>query len=192
MATGIMSLYSENSWSRLHSVSTKTRLHWILQGLGSVMALLGIVLEFIYRVKASKGHLETPHAIVGLVSGIFTLISLFNGMATLWSSKLKTYVKPVFLKCFHNCAGLLAFGLGMSWYFKHHSQEIWSIGGFKCLFFRNGVPVPWIRQKSSEETFGRNYSNVVADWDRYFDHFNSNWSCTVVHVASQYRLVAIF
>lgn len=112
MTEAIMSFYSANSWSQFHSNQFKKRIHWILMGIGSTLAIGGMIVEYIYRELADKPHFRSTHALLGLVSFVFTIIGVLNGTATLWSSRLNGYVKASILKCFHNSVGIVAFVTG--------------------------------------------------------------------------------
>lgn len=45
MAEAIMTMYSENSWTKITTRKTKTLIHIFLQVIGSVMAITGISIE---------------------------------------------------------------------------------------------------------------------------------------------------
>lgn len=108
-----MAFYSENVWSSGLSRQSKRTIHWILQLVGSSMAIIGATLEFISRDQKGKVHFKSTHAILGLIAVIFTIIAMFNGISALWSTELKRYVRPVYLKLVHNMVGITAFVVGM-------------------------------------------------------------------------------
>lgn len=110
MCEGIMSLYAHNSWSSLHTRRTQTNLHWILQALGSGMAIAGSVIYYLERTE----HLITTHAVLGFISLIFTGIGLLNGTSALWARQLRGLVKPAYARLGHNVIGILAFTTGMA------------------------------------------------------------------------------
>lgn len=62
MAEGIMTLNKVNSWTYFHSRSTKRTLHWILQGLGTILILIG---NIIIIVTKKSEHFKSAHAITG-------------------------------------------------------------------------------------------------------------------------------
>lgn len=105
-----MALYADNSWSALHTRKTQTHLHWILQALGSSLALAGMIQYFFDRQR----HLISLHAQLGLASGVFTIIGVLNGTSALWARELFRWVKPVYTKLFHNVIGITAFATGMA------------------------------------------------------------------------------
>lgn len=108
MTQAIMAFYSQNVWSRQHTQPVKRLLHWILQAIGSTMAIAGMIIEYVNR----GTHFRSTHSIIGLTAGIFTLIGMLNGVSALWSVELRKYLPPVYLKCFHNLIGIVAFVLG--------------------------------------------------------------------------------
>lgn len=119
MTQSILAFYSENVWSKQHTRKTQKTLHWILQGLGSSAAIVGMIIEFINRWQSNKNHFTSTHSILGLTAFILTLLGMFNGVSALWSVELRTYVKPVYLKMAHNLNGIAAFVLGK----KHLLQK---------------------------------------------------------------------
>lgn len=110
MTEAILAFYSENVWSQQHTRYVKKTSHWILQTVGSLVAILGMIIEFMNKQR----HFTTTHAILGLVAGIFTLIGMLNGVTALFSVELKKRVKPIYFKMAHNITGMAAFVLGKS------------------------------------------------------------------------------
>ncbi len=109
MMEGILTFFPQNIWSTQCDMKTKRYIHWILQTLGSLLALSGICVE---SINYSGKHFHTNHAILGLISGIFLLIGLLNGCAAFWSVELRNLFRPVVLKCFHNFIGMMAIVVG--------------------------------------------------------------------------------
>lgn len=110
MAEAIMSLYSGNSWTQATTRDTKKTIHWVMQVIGSALAIAGISI----RINAKdKDHFQSVHAITGLISMIFLIITCCNGVSALWSRELRTYVKPIYTKLLHNVTAISAFVLGM-------------------------------------------------------------------------------
>lgn len=104
-----MTLLPQNVWSAQYDTQTRRTIHWILQTAGSMLALSGIIVEYVnYQGK----HFATKHAVIGLISGIFLLIGLCNGTMALWSIELRKIFRPVVLKCLHNFIGVTAVVLG--------------------------------------------------------------------------------
>lgn len=112
MAQAIMMFYSQNIWSKRYPRHTQRTFHWILQVIGSSAAILGIIIEYIGRWQKSKNHFISTHSTVGLIAGIFLLVTMLGGISALWSTKLKKYVRPIFIKMAHTFSGIAVFILG--------------------------------------------------------------------------------
>uniref|UniRef100_A0AAG5DHD1 ascorbate ferrireductase (transmembrane) n=1 Tax=Anopheles atroparvus TaxID=41427 RepID=A0AAG5DHD1_ANOAO len=114
MAESLLTLYSANSWTDRYSTVTKRRLHWILQVLGCGAIFAGIVIEIYLKEDAGRRHFRSDHAITGLVSLIFIALSFLNGVAALYTVKIKHIIKPIYVKMFHYLTGIVAFVIGMT------------------------------------------------------------------------------
>lgn len=114
MAEGIMSFYASNTWSQLHSRSTKRHLHWVLQTLGATIAIIGCAIEYWNRSPtATESKWNSIHLVVGYISLFLLGVSLLNGTTAMWSAELRfCWSKPVWSKFVHNLCGLVAFVLG--------------------------------------------------------------------------------
>lgn len=112
MTEAIMSFYSINSWSRAHTRRTKTRIHYVLMGLGALFAWSGMIVMFIFRQQTDRPHISSTHAIFGLISFIVTILGVVSGTATLWSFRLRAYLRPLMSKCLHILLGLIVFVTG--------------------------------------------------------------------------------
>lgn len=110
MAEGILTLYSANTWTRMTTKKTKTTLHWLMQVAGSALAITGNVIEI--RAK-EQNHFVSIHAKLGLVSFVFLVVSMLNGVLSLFSVDLKRFVKPVYNKLFHSTMSVVCFVTGM-------------------------------------------------------------------------------
>lgn len=61
MAEGILALAPGNVWSYFFTRRTKTILHWVLQALGAIFALTGMIVEYRNRNR----HFRSIHAKLG-------------------------------------------------------------------------------------------------------------------------------
>lgn len=113
MTQAILVFYSENVWSKQHTRQTRKTFHWILQAIGSLAAIIGIIIEFIGRSLKSKSHISSTHSTIGLIAAISTFVGMFSGIHALYSMELKKYVRPVYSKLAHNLNGIIAFSLGI-------------------------------------------------------------------------------
>lgn len=51
--------------------------------------------------------------IIGLVSAIFLCLSILSGCSALFSGKIKTFLRPIFSKFFHNVFAIFSFIFGI-------------------------------------------------------------------------------
>lgn len=110
MLEGIMMFYSENVWSSHINKPAKRCIHWIIQVMGSLLALSGILVKY---VNNNGKHFHTTHSTIGLISGIFLLISLCSGVIALKSFSLRNVIRPALVKFLHYTVGSLAIVLGI-------------------------------------------------------------------------------
>lgn len=61
MTESILSFYTENSWSVIHASKTKRTIHWVLQVIGSIFAIIGTWVLYVGR----RRHFSTLHSITG-------------------------------------------------------------------------------------------------------------------------------
>jgi cytochrome b-561 domain-containing protein 2 len=67
MAEGILAMYKQNTFSLLAKTKAdKTLLHWILQAIGGLCALAGIIIQIISRYRLGKPHFSLIHSIIGI------------------------------------------------------------------------------------------------------------------------------
>lgn len=112
MTQAILSFYPFNVLTQPYSRKTRKGIHIVLEAIGGGAAISGMIIEYIGRSQSSKNHFTSTHSTLGLISGIFTLIGMLNGVSALYAMELRAYVKPVYLKFFHNFNGITAFTLG--------------------------------------------------------------------------------
>lgn len=149
MAQSIMTFYAENILSNGFSRQSRRTIHWILQVIGSTLAVIGSILEFVSRWQHGKVHFNSTHSVLGLISMIFTLIAMFNGISALWSTELKQYVRPVYLKLVHTVVGIAAFVVGMIYILGHMHFNTHAFCWLNQIFYwlsnRDGLIVLWLR-----------------------------------------------
>lgn len=104
-----MMFYSENVWSSQINQQTKRCVHWIIQVIGSLLALSGILVQFI---NINGKHFRTTHSIIGLISAICLLISMLSGVFALKSFQLRNVLRPALIKVVHYVIGIIAIVLG--------------------------------------------------------------------------------
>lgn len=113
MTQSILAFYSENVWSKHHTRNTHKFIHWVLQAVGSLGAIAGMIIEFVARYQKSKTHFQSTHSILGLTAFILTILGMLNGVFAINAVKLKKYGRPLYFKFVHNLTGIAAFVIGM-------------------------------------------------------------------------------
>uniref|UniRef100_A0A182PEC9 ascorbate ferrireductase (transmembrane) n=1 Tax=Anopheles epiroticus TaxID=199890 RepID=A0A182PEC9_9DIPT len=127
MAESLLTLYSANSWTNRYSATTKRHLHWVLQAAGCAAIFVGIVIEIYLKEDAGRRHFRSDHAITGLVSLIFIGLSILNGIAAMYTVKIKHIIKPLYVKMFHYLTGIVAFVIGITSLALEYSPRMISV-----------------------------------------------------------------
>lgn len=160
MLEGIMMFYSENVWSSQLSRPIKRCVHWIIQLIGSSLALSGVVVQF--ATTTNGPHFHTIHSTFGLIATIFLLISMCSGVFALKSFSWRKFLKPALVKCFHYVIGSSTVILGSftSFYFVWQDVTIIfsSTSGLVALYF--GYDKKFMQAKSNENI--RFYLKLIA------------------------------
>lgn len=110
MSEAIVALAGDNILTRYFTHGTKKHLHWILQLLGLICVIAGVVL--MYRVK--RIHFKSNHAILGITSLIIMILLTVTGYPVFIATKLRKVIRPVTIKFGHNFLGLSCFAIGMA------------------------------------------------------------------------------
>ncbi|XP_063625169.1 uncharacterized protein LOC134796898 [Cydia splendana] len=106
MAEAILSLSPHNGWSSRLKFVDKRRAHWILQLLGSGLALAGCFIKILDK----NIHWDTLHGQFALVSMVFTTVSLVNGLTSLYAYELSKFrLSPSLSKLTHISFGTVGF-----------------------------------------------------------------------------------
>ncbi|XP_047997958.1 uncharacterized protein LOC125235435 [Leguminivora glycinivorella] len=106
MTQAILSLSPHNSWSSRLTLVHRRRAHWILQILGSSLALAGCFIKILDKTV----HWNTMHGQFALVSMVFTSVALVNGLASLYANELRGLrLSPNLSKLTHICFGIVGF-----------------------------------------------------------------------------------
>ncbi|XP_050078549.1 uncharacterized protein LOC126565416 [Anopheles maculipalpis] len=127
MAESLLTLYSQNSWTNRYSTKAKRHWHWILQAIGCSAILVGIVIEIYIKEDAGRQHFRSDHAITGLVSLIFIGLSFLNGIAAMYTVKIKHIIRPVYVKMCHYLTGIVAFVIGITSLALEYSPRMLSL-----------------------------------------------------------------
>lgn len=114
MAESIMVFYSGTSWAQALTQPQRRTTHWVMQAVGSTCIIVGIGLEIYWRQINNKAHFHGAHSILGLVALILLVLSMCNGIGSLYAIELRKRIKPIYLKLSHQFIGLACFVLGMA------------------------------------------------------------------------------
>lgn len=87
--------------------------HWILQLCGLICIIAGFIAIVVNKIKANKFHFTSIHGIFGLIAFILVILSSFGGLTTMYSSKLKNILSPVYIKLLHTGFGISAYIAGI-------------------------------------------------------------------------------
>ncbi|XP_061720620.1 uncharacterized protein LOC133527576 [Cydia pomonella] len=107
MSQGILALSNFNSWSIYFKRRHRRCIHWALEFIGAILAIVGSIEVIIYK----QEHFNTLHGILGLCAFIATMISIFNGTMTSLATKISSYgITGIGLttasKCVHGVTGI--------------------------------------------------------------------------------------
>lgn len=112
------------------SHQARVRLHWMLQAGAAAFIFSGFLVIVINKNIHNKNHFHSWHSIIGLVFLVSVGITSSGGVITLYSFRLKQYLKPAKMKLLHNMIGVLTFAIGVvteifgiytHWFPKHAS-----------------------------------------------------------------------
>jgi Eukaryotic cytochrome b561. len=130
MAEAVMIMSQGNIIASNLSRQRRVQLHWILQASAAAFIFAGFLVIVINKNLHSKNHFKTWHSVIGLVFLVFVGVTSSGGVVTLYSLRLKQYVKPAKMKLFHNVLGVLTFVIGVAsemfgiyshWFARHAS-----------------------------------------------------------------------
>ncbi|XP_013191579.1 uncharacterized protein LOC106135751 [Amyelois transitella] len=125
MAESILSLSPHNGWSSSLKLVHKRRAHWILQLLGSGLAIAGSIIKILDK----SIHWNTLHGQFALVAMVFTGVSFINGLASLYAYELRRLIPGVLSKITHIIFGTVAFvsaSISLCYGFDKNSFRTWS------------------------------------------------------------------
>lgn len=110
------------------SRQARVRLHWMLQAGAAAFIFSGFLVIVINKNTHNKNHFQSWHSVIGLIFLVFVGITSSGGVTTLYSFRLKQFLKPAKMKLIHNLIGVLTFAIGVvteifgiytQWFLKH-------------------------------------------------------------------------
>lgn len=114
MSEGIIWLAGDNVITGPVSRRARSHAHWVLQVLGLVCILVGVVVMYQAKTAKNRHHFTSVHAILGISSVVIMLVLAICGYPVLFAVKLRKLIKPVIIKFTHNFLGIACFVLGMA------------------------------------------------------------------------------
>ncbi|XP_019865931.1 transmembrane reductase CYB561D2-like [Aethina tumida] len=141
------------------TVSLKRKFHGYIHGVLMGCAIICVTIGISLKIYQKSTHFKSNHAITGLVSWILGLVATFGGVAAANAIHFKSFIRPVWIKFFHNFLGIASYSIGMASLalglykgsIKMYTQDetrtamVWVIGiltvyslleAFKSLFFQ--------------------------------------------------------
>ncbi|XP_063364674.1 uncharacterized protein LOC134653280 [Cydia amplana] len=110
MGQAILSLSPHNGWSSRLKLVHKRRAHWILQVLGSSLTLAGCHIQVVDKGVYWNTMSHTFHGMFAQLSMVFSVVSLANGLTSLYANELSKFrVPPSLSKLTHICFGIVGF-----------------------------------------------------------------------------------
>ncbi|XP_076331061.1 putative transmembrane reductase CYB561D1 isoform X2 [Tachypleus tridentatus] len=92
--------------------STKLTIHWILQGMAVLLAVVGFLVIYQSKISKGKNHFETLHAKLGLVTLIATSVQAVGGLCAKYPKLIRRQLRPLTVKTLHRLAACITFNLG--------------------------------------------------------------------------------
>ena len=133
MAEAVMIMSQGNIITSNLSRQGRVRLHWILQASAAAFIFAGFLVIVINKNLHNKKHFKSWHSVIGLVFLVCVGITSSGGVVTLYSLRLKQYIKPAKMKLLHNLVGVLTFGIGVAteifgiythWFLQHATLSV--------------------------------------------------------------------
>ncbi|CAG4952700.1 unnamed protein product [Colias eurytheme] len=122
---GVLSLYSYNGWSASLSFRNRRRCHWILQTVGSLLAIVGSIV----MMREKKTNFTSIHGKLALAALILTCFGLLNGVMSLYKATFQRFVAFDTLKSSHLLCGTAALttsSVCLAFGFNKDSFKNWS------------------------------------------------------------------
>lgn len=114
MANGILSMADKNVLTQSFSHQQRVTIHWILNAVALVLITIAQSAIYINKDRNGYPHYQSYHSWFGLVTYLMTVgVGVFGGTATLYSQKLKSFVKPAMLKAVHGLGGITVYILAV-------------------------------------------------------------------------------
>ncbi|XP_060520198.1 uncharacterized protein LOC132698248 [Cylas formicarius] len=115
MAIAVIVFSDYNLWTINIPRTKRYVIHGVLFGFSVAVLTAGIFIEtHRKRQQSNSTHFKSSHAILGLVSWLLCVISLFTGLLAANTSALPGWIRPVFIKFVHNFFGCAGYVIGIA------------------------------------------------------------------------------
>ncbi|XP_068109107.1 transmembrane reductase CYB561D2 [Hyperolius riggenbachi] len=108
MTEAILVFSPDSSLLRSFSRKSRVRVHWVLQLLSVICALLGLGVIYANKVFQEKPHFSTWHGLVGLLTVLWALVQNFGGVTLLYPKLFQRWTLAT-RKLYHATFGLLGY-----------------------------------------------------------------------------------
>ncbi|XP_041046744.1 cytochrome b561 domain-containing protein 2 isoform X2 [Carcharodon carcharias] len=110
MTQALLLFSPETSLIMSYSRKIKVRAHWLLQGLASTCAILGLAIISFNKYLNDKPHFTSWHGLVGLVTVLYICMQSIGGVSLLYPKLMNWSLSK--LKLYHATSGLVGYLLG--------------------------------------------------------------------------------
>ncbi|GCB62824.1 hypothetical protein scyTo_0013120 [Scyliorhinus torazame] len=111
MTQAILLFSPETSLILSYSRKIKVRVHWLLQGLTTMCAILGLTIISYNKYLNDKPHFTSWHGLVGLVTVFYICMQSIGGVSLLYPKLMGNWSLSK-LKLYHATSGLVGYLLG--------------------------------------------------------------------------------
>ncbi|XP_072928647.1 transmembrane reductase CYB561D2 [Hemitrygon akajei] len=111
MTQAILLFSPESSLILSYSRKIKVRSHWVLQGLATVCAILGLTIISYNKYLNDKPHFTSWHGLIGLATVVYVCLQSTGGVTLLYPKLMRKWSLAK-LKLYHATSGLVGYLLG--------------------------------------------------------------------------------
>ncbi|GCC34688.1 transmembrane reductase CYB561D2 isoform X1 [Chiloscyllium punctatum] len=111
MTQAILLFSPETSLIMSYSRKIKVRAHWLLQGMATLCAVLGLTIISFNKYLNDKPHFTSWHGLVGLITVLYICMQCIGGISLLYPKMMKNWSLSK-MKVYHATSGLVGYLLG--------------------------------------------------------------------------------
>jgi cytochrome b-561 domain containing protein 2 len=114
MTHAVLTMSDNNYFTNNLEYKSRVYVHWVLQALAGVLITVAFTCIFANKWRAGKSHFQSTHSLVGLTTVCLTLVAIVGGVFTKYSFRLRTIVRPVYMKIGHAALGSVTYMLAVA------------------------------------------------------------------------------